>query len=245
LGKNGAGKTTLLKLICGLSFPKSGEATIDHLNPAKRKYELLSEIFLVPEEIHVPSMHAVKFAEIYGGFYPAFNPSQFLEYMEGFEVDKAQNLSHLSHGQKKKVMIAFALACNTKYLFLDEPTNGIDIPAKATLRKVIASSFTEEKNIILSTHQVRDLQTLIDSAIILADRRIILNQPLEKIGQKLTFGHSMLSPSQGETLFSTSSELGPAVITTNHSGIAGDVDLETLFIASISIPEKIGSFFKQ
>ncbi len=190
-------------------------------------------------------MQAIKFAEIYGEFYPRFDSSQFLEYMDRFEVDKDQNLSHLSHGQKKKAMIAFALACNTRYLFLDEPTNGLDIPAKVTLRKMIASSFTEEKTIILSTHQVRDLQTLIDSAIILADRRIILNQSLEKIGQKLTFGHQVQSPAQGEVLFSTSSELGPAVITTNHSGITGDVDLETLFIASISIPEKIGTFFNQ
>jgi ABC-2 type transport system ATP-binding protein len=245
LGKNGAGKTTLLKLISGLSFPKSGEAMIDQEIPGKRKYKLLSEIFLVPEEIYVPSLKAVKFAEIYGAFYPGFNYSEFLNYLEGFEVDKNQNLRDLSHGQKKKVMIAFGLACNTRYLFLDEPTNGLDIPAKATLRKVIASSFTEEKSIILSTHQVRDLQTLIDSAIILADRRIILNQSLEKIGQKLTFSHEGQSPVQEEALFSTSSELGPSVITTNHSGIAGDVDLETLFIASISIPEKIGTFFNQ
>jgi len=245
LGKNGAGKTTLLKLICGLSFPKSGEAMIDNRKPGKRDYKLLSEIFLVPEEIYVPSMKASKFAEIYGEFYPGFDLSQFLEYLDRFEVDKNQNLSHLSHGQKKKVMIAFALACNTRYLFLDEPTNGLDIPAKATLRKMIASSFAEEKTIILSTHQVRDLQTLIDSAIILADRHIILNQPLEKIGQKLSFSHQVQSPAQVEELFSTSSELGPAVITTNHSGIAGDVDLETLFLASVSIPEKIGTFFNQ
>jgi ABC-2 type transport system ATP-binding protein len=243
LGKNGAGKTTLLKLICGLSFPKSGEAMLDDHIPGKRDYTFLSEIFFVPEEIYVPSFKTVKFAEIYGDFYPRFDFSQFLEYLERFEVDKDQNLSHLSHGQKKKVMIAFALACNTRYLFLDEPTNGLDIPAKVTLRKVIASSFTEEKTIILSTHQVRDLQTLIDSAIILADHKIILNQPLEKIGQKLTFSHPLQSPVQGEALFSTSSELGPSVITTNNSGIAGDVDIETLFLAYVSIPEKIGSFF--
>ena len=243
LGKNGAGKTTLLKLICGLSFPKSGEAMLDDHIPGKLDYTFLSEIFFVPEEIYVPSFKTVKFAEIYGDFYPRFDFSQFLEYLERFEVDKDQNLSHLSHGQKKKVMIAFALACNTRYLFLDEPTNGLDIPAKVTLRKVIASSFTEEKTIILSTHQVRDLQTLIDSAIILADHKIILNQPLEKIGQKLTFSHPLQSPVQGEALFSTSSELGPSVITTNNSGIAGDVDIETLFLAYVSIPEKIGSFF--
>ena len=176
-------------------------------------------------------------------FYPDYDSSLFSEYLERFEVDGKTNFSHLSLGQRKKAMISFALACNTRYLFLDEPTNGLDIPSKATLRSLLAASFSEEKTIILSSHQVRDLQTLIDSAIILENRRIILNQSLEQIGQKLTFSHSLLSPVEGEVLFSANSELGQAVITANHSGVAGDVDIETLFMASTGNPENISSFF--
>ena len=245
LGKNGAGKNTFLKLICGLSFPKSGKITLDQHTPAKREFEFLSEIFLVPEEIYVPFMAVKKFAEIYGGFYPAYDPSLFREYLDKFEVNADHNFSHLSLGQRKKAMISFALACNTRYLFLDEPANGLDIPSKATLRSLIAATFSEEKTIILSTHQVRDLQTLIDSVIILENRRIIVNQSLEKIGQKLFFGHSLLSPAEGTVLFSANTELGQMVITQNNSGNSGDVDLETLFMASMTIPEKISSFFEQ
>jgi len=244
LGKNGAGKTTFLKLICGLSFPKSGEIIIDGLIPQKRKPVFLSDIFFVPEEISFPSMTAVKFVKIYGGFYPAFDPSLFRGFLEKFEVDPDQNFSGMSHGQKKKAMIAFALATNTRYLFLDEPTYGLDIPSKAAFRSMLSASFSGEKTIIMSTHMVRDLESLIDNVIILENHKIILNQSLDKVAQKFTFCHSLLSPSSGEIFYSVNSEMGQTVISLNHSGIAGNVDLETLFNACIDIPEKISSIFE-
>lgn len=244
LGKNGAGKTTLLKLICGLSFPKSGTVAIDALIPAKREPGFLANIFLVPEEISLPSLTPGKFAEIHGGFYPAFDPAQFRDFLGKFEVDAGRNFSGMSYGQKKKAMIAFALATNTRYLFLDEPTSGLDIPSKAAFRSMLAVFFSEEKTIILSTHMVRDLQSLIDSVIILDNRSIILTQPLEKIAQKLTFAHSSSSSSPSEMIYSAKSELGPTVISLNPSGIAGNVDIEALFNACINIPDKISSFFE-
>ena len=244
LGKNGAGKTTLLKLISGLSFPKSGIVTLDGVIPGKREPGFLTGIFLVPEAISLPSLAPEKFAGIYGGFYPAFNIAQFREYMEKFEVDADKNISGMSNGQKKKTLIAFALAANTRYLFLDEPTTGMDIPSKAAFRSMVATSFSEERTIILSTHMVRDLESLIDSVIILENRKIILNRPLEKIARKLTFSHSALSPSAGEIIYSAKSELGPTTISLNSSGIEGNVDLEALFNACITVPDKLSTFFE-
>ncbi len=180
LGKNGAGKTTLLKLISGLAFPKSGTVTIDGLIPARREPGFLANIFLVPEEISVPSLTPGKFAELHGGFYPAFDLTQFMEILGKLEVEAGQKFTAMSHGQKRKAMIAFALAANTRYLFLDEPTNGMDIPSKAAFRSMLAASFSEGKTIILSTHMVRDLESMIDSVIILDHHKIILNQPLEQ-----------------------------------------------------------------
>jgi len=243
LGKNGAGKTTLLKLISGLLFPKSGVIAIDGLNPAKRDPGFLADIFLIPEEISLPALTVKKFAEIYGGFYPAYDSDQFTEFLEKFEVKADQNISAMSHGQKKKAMIAFALACNTRYLFLDEPTNGLDIPSKAAFRSMLAASFTEDRTIILSTHMVRDLESLIDSVIILGNRRIILNQTLEQVARKLSFDHS--SPASGEMIYTAKSELGPVMVSLNPSVIAGNVDLEALFNACIHIPDKITSVFEQ
>ena len=180
LGKNGAGKTTLLKLMCGLSFPKSGIVTIDGRIPAKRLPGFLKDIFFVPEEVSLLSLTPGKFAEIYGGFYTAFDPVQFMEYLGKFEIDTVRNLSGMSHGQKRKAMIAFALATNSRYLFLDEPTSGLDIPSKAAFRSILAKSFTEEKTIILSTHMVRDLESMIDRVIILENHKIILNQAVDQ-----------------------------------------------------------------
>jgi ABC-2 type transport system ATP-binding protein len=241
LGKNGVGKTTLLKLITGLSFPKSGEVIVDDAIPGNRQPVFLSGIFLVPEEVSLPSMTAMKFAKTYGCFYPSFDLVQFKEFLERFEVKSDQKLSGMSLGQKKKALLSFALASNTRYLFLDEPTNGLDIPSKAVFRSILASSFSEDKTIILSTHQVRDLQSLIDTVIVLENRKIILNQSLDRVAQKFTFGHSLLAPVSGEVLFSTNSEMGQTMMTLNHSGIPGNVDLETLFSASINIPEQLSA----
>ena len=241
LGKNGVGKTTLLKLITGLSFPKSGEVIVDDAIPGNRQPSFLSDIFLVPEEVSLPSMTSLVFARTYGRFYPTFDLAKFKEFLERFEVKPDQKLSGMSLGQKKKALLSFALASNTRYLFLDEPTNGLDIPSKAVFRSILASSFSEDKTIILSTHQVRDLQSLIDTVIVLENRKIILNQSLDRVAQKFTFGHSLLAPVSGEVLYSTSSEMGQTMITLNHSGIPGNVDLETLFSASINIPEQLSA----
>lgn len=241
LGKNGVGKTTLLKLITGLSFPKSGEVIVDDAIPGNRQPDFLSNIFLVPEEVSLPSMTAIRFAKTYGSFYPLFDFQQFKEFLERFEVNPCQKVSGMSLGQKKKVLITFALASNTRYLFLDEPTNGLDIPSKAVFRSILASSFSEDKTIILSTHQVRDLQSLIDTVIVLENHKIILNQSLDRVAQKFTFGHSLLAPVSGEVLYSTNSEMGQTMMTLNHSGIPGNVDLETLFSASITIPEQLSA----
>ncbi len=239
LGKNGVGKTTLLKLISGLSFPKSGEVNVDDAIPANRQPVFLCGLFFVPEEVSLPSMNAVQFARTYGCFYPCFDAVQYREILGKFEVDPGQKFSGMSHGQKKKALISFALATNTRYLFLDEPTNVLDIPSKAILRTLLASSFSEDKTIILSTHQVRDLQSLIDSVIILENRKIILNQSLDRVAQKFSFGHSLLSPVPGEVIYSVKSEMGQSLMSINNSGIAGIVDLETLFNASINIPDKL------
>jgi ABC-2 type transport system ATP-binding protein len=176
LGKNGAGKTTLLKLICGLTFPMGGTIMAGEKTPGERKPEYLQELFFLPEEVYLPAANPSKLLSLYAGFYPAFNEADFRSMLKQFEVDYDQKLSKLSYGQKKKVLIAFALACNTRYLLLDEPTNGLDIPSKATFRSMLAGSCNEERIILISTHQVRDLESLIDHVLILDQGSIILSR---------------------------------------------------------------------
>ena len=90
------------------------------------------------------------------------------------------NLGALSMGQKKKVYICIALAANTKYLFLDEPTNGLDILSKSLFRKVVVKGMSDDKTIIISTHQVHDVERLLDHVVIIDRNRVLLDLRLEE-----------------------------------------------------------------
>ena len=244
LGKNGAGKTTLLKLLSGLTFPKSGEISVNGHIPEQRKPIFLSDIFLLPEKFSFLPTSRQKMVKLIAPFYPAFSNSDFQNLLGEMDIDFEANLTKLSFGQKKKAMIAFALACNTRYVFLDEPTNGLDIPSKIIFRKIIASALTEDRTIILSTHQVKDLESLIDSVVILDRGEIRLNQPLEKIAAKITFKHGNTIPENEEVLFSSKGLMGSQYMIKNATGQEGAVDLEILFNAWISDSEKFNDLIK-
>ncbi len=205
LGRNGAGKTTLLKLLCGLTFPLEGSINADGNQPGLRDPGFLQELFFLPEEVWLPAVSPAKLEKLHAPFYPAFDKSAFRSMLEQFDVGFDQKLAKLSYGEKKKVMIAFALACNTRYLLLDEPTNGLDIPSKATFRSMLAGAFDESRIILISTHQVRDLQNLIDSVLILDQGKIILNQPLDNatgnVYLETIFNDAISAPGQITHLF--------------------------------------------
>jgi len=239
LGKNGAGKTTLLKILSGLTFPKSGSVLVNGYIPEQRKPSFLSDIFLMPEEIFLPADSPEKMVKLIAPFYPEFDISQYRNLLGEMEVDFQSNLNKVSFGQKKKAMIAFALACNTKLIFLDEPTNGLDIPSKAVFRRIIASVFDEGRTILISTHQVKDLESLIDSVIILDEGKIRLNESLEKIASKFTFMHGNVIPQVADILYSANGILGKNYMVSNSGEAEGKIDLEILFNAWISDPEKL------
>ena len=137
LGENGVGKTTLLTLLCGLKKVKSGHIEIDGHIPFNREPSFLSLEYFLSDEVAPMPAEAEKFASSYGRFWEKFDMSKFLELMQIFETDPKQKMNRMSFGQLKKTYISFALACNCKYLFMDEPTNGLDIPSKAQFRKAV------------------------------------------------------------------------------------------------------------
>jgi ABC-2 type transport system ATP-binding protein len=237
LGKNGAGKTTLLKLICGLSFPDEGTIEVGDYTPSNRDVNFLSDIFFVGEEIYIAERTPKEMEKYLAPFYPSFDSDLFQEMIKKLEVDYTGKFSQLSYGQKKKAMIAFAISCKTKYLFMDEPTNGLDIPSKALFRSIIAATYDENRITIISTHQVRDLQSLIDNVIILNDQQIQFNVSMDQVSEKLIFGHGSLVPEGEEPLFIGGGELGKSYILRNNNNSQGQVDLETLFNGFISDPK--------
>ena len=182
LGKNGAGKTTLLKIMSGLLSIVNGKITTLGFSPKERKVAMLQDIYFLPEEPYTPALTIKNFVKVYAPFYPNFSREQFDDYLKQFEIESFNaKLQRMSHGEKKKVLISFGLATNTKLFILDEPTNGLDIPSKAVFRKIMAAAVDASRLIIISTHQVRDLHSLIDHVIILDNGEILLNQSVEDV----------------------------------------------------------------
>jgi len=183
LGENGVGKTTLLRIIAGLLFPKEGSCTVFGMPAGKRLPAFLQDVFYLPEEFAAPHAKVAVYARRTGRFYPKYNHAQWEEYMRELNVDGRKKFTELSLGQRKKAMIAFGLATNTRLLLLDEPTNGLDIPSKAQFRKITAGAASGENTCIISTHQVRDLGSLIDPIIILDQKEVLLNHTMEDIAR--------------------------------------------------------------
>jgi ABC-2 type transport system ATP-binding protein len=237
LGKNGAGKSTLLKNIAGLVFPLEGTCKVNGYTSKNRLPDFLQEILFVPEDIFMPAVSAKQFAASTGHFYPKFNNQQFVSMLAEFKVPDNKLLTQLSFGQQKKVMIAFGIATNTSLLIMDEPTNGLDIPSKAEFRRIIASSLTEDRCIIISTHQVRDLDNLIDSIVILNDRKIVVNTSMDEIAEKINFG--IVPPNTTDYIYAEPTFSGLQAITLNTDNSYTKVDMELLFNAIINENEQL------
>ncbi len=243
LGKNGSGKSTLLKNLTGLLFPTSGDIFVNGYSPRKRFPSFLETIYFIPEEVYVPALTIKGYKYLFSPFYPLFNEEQFYSYLEQLDVQDKGKLNTLSFGQQKKFIIAFALACNTKILLLDEPTNGLDIPSKIKFRKLVSSVFTEDKMIFISTHQIRDLDNLIDNVIIVDNGELLLQASIEEIGNKLTFKIVDALPNENEVLYAESSLKGYSVVVENKTAEESKVNLEYLFNAVTENPAKAKSIF--
>lgn len=227
LGENGVGKTTLLTLLCGLKAVKTGSIDADGHNPYDREPSFLSEQYYLSDEVAPMNMTALEYAKNYGKFWEKFDMEKFVEVMGVFENDPAQKMTKMSFGQLKKTYISFALACNTKYLFMDEPTNGLDIPSKAQFRKAATKYTREDSVILISTHQVRDLENIIDPIIILDRQDVLLNASIEEISAKLYFDYS--SEKLADALYCEIIPGGNIQVVLNAEGRDSKVNLEALF----------------
>jgi ABC-2 type transport system ATP-binding protein len=244
LGRNGTGKSTLLRNIAGLLFPKKGSILVDGNVPGLRQPKFLQNIFMVPEEFYLPNISISDFLKHLSPFYSKFNHSQFEQYTRLFDVPSDSTLQHMSYGQKKKVLISFALASNAKFLLMDEPTNGLDIISKSQFRKVLAEALDEDRCIIISTHQVKDLENLIDRITIIDEGKILFDQTVEDISKKLSFRLSFDDTETKEAFYSESSLRGNAIVTVNDTGDESKVDLELLYKAIVTNADKVKLAFK-
>lgn len=244
LGKNGAGKSTLLKLMAGLLFPAKGNVEILGFKARQRYPDFLREIFIINEEFVLPSSSLREYQMLYSSFYPRFNEILFDEYLRGFGLDKNQKLSTLSYGQKKNFLLSFGLATDCKVMILDEPTNGLDIPSKSQFRKIVANAIDENRTFIISTHQARDMENLIDPIIILDEGQIVFFEHYETISKKLMVSKEKEIAGQKNILYAEPTFGGYTVVKPNDAEGETNINLEILFNAVIHSKDKIKEVFK-
>jgi ABC-2 type transport system ATP-binding protein len=243
LGENGVGKTTLLKVIAGLQKPWNGSCSVFGENPFNRTPSFLSRIYYLPEELeYIQNDYSIRFfAKINGPFYPNFDNEKFEAILKEFAVEGDKKLNSLSHGQTKKGAIAFALATNVDLLLMDEPSNGLDIPSKTLFRRIIVEYVSDNTCTLISTHQVRDLENLIDPIIILDNKAVLMNASLEEISEKLYFGLHSTIPTQA--LYSEPVPGGYLCVMENDDLGESKVNLEALFNATMQHKKRMQELF--
>ena len=230
LGKNGTGKSTLLYLLSGLLRPTAGSVNCDGIATYKRQAKMLSRIFLVTEEFELPAIHLSEYVKLYKPFYPQFSEEILKGCLADFDLPEDVHLGKLSMGQRKKAYIAFAMATNTQYLLMDEPTNGLDIPSKSQFRKVIAQHMTDDRTVIISTHQVHDVEQLLDHVLILDQRNVLLNASMQEIEEQYVFEYRTPQQMDADVLYAEPTLQGNAVVARRKEGDAEtQVNLELLF----------------
>lgn len=239
LGKNGAGKTSLLRIIAGLLFPQGGSSEVFGSPSDQRRPEVLSDIYLVPEEFALPEISATDFVKTRGPFYPRFDAELLRQSMAELEVPEGEKLHSMSYGQKKKFLIAFGIAAGSKLVLLDEPTNGLDIPSKSQLRRLLIGSLSDDRAFIVSTHQVRDLASILDPIVILDEGKVLLDVDLQTLGRRLASSIRTQEPENAEAIWYERVPGGYQVLEENDGAGDGEVDIELLFNAVTQQPQRV------
>lgn len=245
LGLNGAGKTTLLRLITGLLFADAGGLRSLGHDPAEREPGFLSQVYLLPEEFNVPGITDRQYVAALAPLYPRFDLAAFERYVTEFALPRGKKLTALSYGQKKKFLLSFGLATRSGLLVLDEPSNGLDIPSKGLFRRLVAEAATDDRIVIISTHQVRDVESLIDPIVILHQGRVLFNHGMSEITARIRMSHDASRPPANATglLYCEPAIGGYWTVWADDSAAEGQIDLEVLFNTVISAPDAYRSVF--
>lgn len=223
LGENGVGKTTLLGLMSGILRPTCGIVRLDGADVSKREVDTLSEILYVPDESVLPHISLANFVRINAPFYPRFDRKALDDALEEFGLSSdIKRLDQLSLGQRKKVILCFAMASGARLILMDEPTNGLDIPSKQIFRKVVAKSMSDDRLFVISTHQVHDVEQILDQIVIMDNHKIILNATEAQLTSKFVFGVQTQSDLSPDVIYAEPVPGGMAVIRPKT-----DVDDET------------------
>lgn len=242
LGCNGIGKTTLLKIICGIMRPDSGGVYVDGIDPMLREPQMFRELMIIPEEFDLPNVSLERYAKVVSPLYPRFDMGAMRNYCQELNVNPRERLHSISMGQRKKAYIAFALACNVRMLLMDEPTNGLDIPSKSIFRRLLAGYVDDTRMVVISTHQVADVESLLDSIVILDSQGVVLNATTADICRRLKFGKAEESDS---VIYTERTIAGDMAVSLNETEEDSQLNIELLFNATTANRDAICEIFKK
>lgn len=243
LGKNGSGKSTLLQLMAGLITPSEGRILLDDKDMRNRSVTSLQKLFLVPEEFSMPAVSLDQYVRYMAPFYPRFSAETLKRALDCFELSEELHLERLSMGQRKKAFVSFALAANTEWLFLDEPTNGLDIPGKSQFRKILVQEMNDERGVIISTHQVLDVEHLLDHVLVIDQGQMLLQKSVEEICEILSFVRTSEPEVLRRAIYQMPSLQGMSALLPNDDGRESSLDLELLFNALMEKREEVCRLF--
>ena len=243
LGKNGSGKSTLLQLMAGLISPSEGRILLDDKDMRNRSVTSLQKLFLVPEEFSMPAVSLDQYVRYMAPFYPRFSAETLKRALDCFELSEDLHLERLSMGQRKKAFVSFALAANTEWLLLDEPTNGLDIPGKSQFRKILVQEMNDERGVIISTHQVLDVEHLLDHVLVIDQGQMLLQKSVEEICEILSFVRTSEPEVLRRAIYQMPSLQGMSALLPNDDGRESSLDLELLFNALMEKREEVCRLF--
>lgn len=178
IGINGAGKTTIMKSIMALTPIDSGEILIDGQKIDKEAYE---KITYIPDRLTMlPSYTIAQAFQFMADFYKTWNKQRATELLAFFKLEPSEKISSLSKGNAAKVNLLLGLALDVDYILMDEPFSGIDIFSREQIAEVFTSHLIENRGVIITTHEINDIEHLIDKAVLIGNGTVLKQIDVEE-----------------------------------------------------------------
>lgn len=179
LGPNGSGKTTFIKLINDLLTPTSGQILIDGKLPGVDTKAMISYL---PERTHLDQTMKIKdLIKYFADFYEDFRAERAFTMLKDLNIDQNARLKNLSKGTKEKVQLILVMSRDAKLYILDEPIGGVDPTARDYILHTILNNYNEEATILLSTHLIHDIESILDQVIFIRQGQLVLNASVDEI----------------------------------------------------------------
>lgn len=179
LGPNGSGKTTFIKLINDLLTPTSGQILIDGKLPGVDTKAMISYL---PERTHLDQTMKIKdLIKYFADFYEDFRTERAFTMLKDLNIDQNARLKNLSKGTKEKVQLILVMSRDAKLYILDEPIGGVDPAVRDYILHTILNNYNEEATILLSTHLIHDIESILDQVIFIRQGQLVLNASVDEI----------------------------------------------------------------